>query len=49
MYSLYSLGFELSSSCMSMACCKVPWIFLHHLGLYVTKMDFEICCRSARD
>lgn len=46
---MYSLGFELSFSCMSMACCKIPWASLHHLGLYVTKMDFETCCCSAKD
>jgi hypothetical protein len=46
---MYSLGFEQNFSCMSMACCKVPWVFLHHLGLYVTKMDFETCWCSVRD
>lgn len=45
---MYYLGFELNFSCMSMAYYKVPWIFLHHLELYVINMDFETCYLSAR-
>ncbi len=46
---MYFLGFELNFSCMSMACYKFPWTFLHHLGLCVTKMGFETSCCSVRD
>ncbi len=46
---MYFLGFEQSFSCMSMACYEVPCMFLHHLGLCVTKMNFKTCCCSARN